>query len=278
MRSIGIIAKTYNFPQLFGNQTLFFEEMTKKASELSIELQFFSPSCNYDDGYLSFIYGKTGWREKTTQCLPNVVYDRFLVTCKADKLAYLKLLNLLKVNGTLFLNPHSLLKLVQDKMRFHDFLESHNIPTLNYSNLERLSVEDFFGLLKLRHRFYLKPNQGLKGKNIFFLERKEKNIYVYEATSHKSIHIFSFDKKSLKYFLDNYRGYFLQPNGKGILYHRCPVDIRVIVQNDGPDKYEITEIGVRVGTYGSRVSNLASGGTAISMEKFRAVRLDFYCP
>jgi len=248
----------------FGKQRFFFEDMVNSTTDLEIDFFFFSPVVNFQ-----VLKSIEGWKYinknwiKATESIPYLIYDRSFSGNENEKIEINNFRNKIKENNFKVLNPVELGFLLDDKTAFHDFLDHANIPTLNY--LKDFEIESFD--FALHQEYYLKPRKGSGGLGIYVL-KKQANGIILKNHLNEQIAIFE-DKygyiKFLKEQID-LKSYFVQPKAQIIPIDQKLYDIRVLVQNDGDDCYNITGMGVRIGQQLSNVSNLMAGGTAWEIE------------
>jgi hypothetical protein len=249
----------------FGKQRFFFEDMVNSSMDLELDFFFFSPVHNILE-----LHSIDGWTFidktwiKVTKPIPHLIYDRTFSGNENEKIEINNFRNKLKENNFKVLNPVELGFLLDDKTAFHDFLKQANIPTLEY-------IKDFnllFSDLALHQEYYLKPKKGSGGLGIYVLKKQENGIIL---KNHLNELVANFeDSNNFSTIIANQfdlNSYFIQPKAQIVPLDQKPYDIRVLVQNDGDDNYNITGMGVRTGQQFSNVSNLMAGGTALDIDK-----------
>ncbi|WP_155752495.1 YheC/YheD family protein [Scytonema sp. UIC 10036] len=116
---------------------------------------------------------------------------------------------------------------------------------------------------------YIKPIRGHGGKNIAIVKQSQYNREsLYLITE-------SCTPVKRKYLLETLKtefkpsSYLLQPKAKVVEVNNSHFDVRAIVQNSGNANYQVTGMGVRIGSKNSWITNINGDGKAISIYELR---------
>ncbi|MDF1695440.1 MAG: YheC/YheD family protein [Saprospiraceae bacterium] len=253
----------------FGMQTYFFEDMVKSMKKWEKNLFFFSP-LTWSEGNpmipgFQFINGV--WVQANST-IPNLIYDRAFSSSVKQKHALNAFRNHLAITDKTLLNPFALANLLNDKVKFHSFLQEKSIATIGtypYSCIKDPLFLDSIHTSQL----YIKPTFGSKGKGIYRLDEKSDSLTLYDNLG-KPREFSTYDEvlDYLDTIIVDKEGYFVQKAVQTALIDGAPFDIRVLVQNYG-DKYEVTGKAVRIGKSASMTSNLNSGGSAMPLSELK---------
>ncbi|MGI6412097.1 MAG: YheC/YheD family protein [Syntrophomonadaceae bacterium] len=245
--------------------------LSKLSKTLNAQVYVFTPtSINWSNlttrGYVYVTTGteKGGWRSSTYP-LPDVVYDRITTRTSESKskiketkkrlmdLPHLRyfnpsFLNKWKVYETLIVNP---------RLRQH-------IP-----ETRQLTVSNFKDLLSKYKTVYVKPSNGSLGKGIIRVSKENggSGYLVYKAGRIKG-HAESeedFMNKTKK--IRAGRPYIVQQGIDLATYNKSAFDVRIIYQKNANGEWQISKKFVRVAPRGSTISNLSSGGRAVTVRK-----------
>src|SRR5258708_1913202 len=119
-KKLGVLAQrnTQSLFEPFGQQTVFFEELTNAAKTLDMEVVFFSPQDLVSSACLAWEHE---WTKQVLSTPPGVVYDRFLPRNPAEWLLLQQTHTELAKSGSSITNPLGLTELLCDKLVFHQF-------------------------------------------------------------------------------------------------------------------------------------------------------------
>ena len=264
---IGIMSVVHEGRPPFGLQTYFFEDMVKSVN-IDPKVMFFFSLLEWEEGKervsgFNFIDNK--WVE-TEDKLPEIIYDRAFSKEEKDKHKLERIRNYLTSRKKKILNPLKLTNLLNDKVKFHEFLLSNKIATLQYFPFSKLTDVDFLENLNTKS-VYVKPIYGSKGEGIYKIEKEDEEMFLL----HHGNLVTPFDSYPplLGLLLDEIPDqdrYFVQEEAQIQKHENAPFDIRVLVQNYG-NEYAVTGKAVRIGRKYSITSNLNSGGYALPIEE-----------
>ena len=129
---IGIMSVVHEGKRPFGMQTYFFEDMVKNAGLKEERYFFFSP-LNWIKGEMQingFRFINKKWIE-VNETIPKIIYDRAFSKDTYQKKYIEKFRSFLDTSNFHILNPFKLADLLNDKVAFHNFMQNHNIATLD---------------------------------------------------------------------------------------------------------------------------------------------------
>lgn len=248
----------------FGKQTQFFEDMVRYYHSPQIRLFFFSPHNWNPSGVVDgLIYENRTWRRQPCY-KPTLVYDRSFSRDAKEKAWLASFRDSLPGQGVTLFNPVSIQELATDKQMCAEWQQSQGFTVLKTSSLAQVlsgNPEDI-------DRLYLKPRSGSRGIGVMKLHRIEGQYRLYS------------DENSFKDFaspasLADYLGpsivsdYIAQEEALLYEFRQVSFDLRLMVQ-DVNGSFALTGEAVRLGNKGSIVSNLSSGGAAISLAELHS--------
>jgi YheC/D like ATP-grasp len=142
---------------------------------------------------------------------------------------------------------------VYNKLKSKKKYSSYLIPSMPLSGFGEVAAS-FLSNQKL----VIKPFSGNKGKNVYFLERKDNSYIVTEGNSSQTYSQNELEVWIHQLLLEN--RYLIQPfilcrTRIGLTY-----DMRIHVQKNGKGEWEINLIYPRISGTGKLVSNVSSGG------------------
>jgi hypothetical protein len=264
-KTVGIAAiEQADWPP-YGKQRFFFEDMVTACQDLAIVFFFFSPKdallSNQIEGWV-FVDGS--WKRQLST-LPRIIYDRaFSAESEERKLLY-DFRQWLKKEQYQVLNPVDLALMLDDKVAFHHYLHQNKIPTLEVLDFESLNNELIFNTNPC---YFIKPISGSGGLGIYVVKKSDS---IWTLKDHLNEDCTPFDNlKELYTHLSsilNPKKYFIQPKANIQNFEDAPIDLRVLIQNHGAGKFQISGMVLRQGQQFSNVSNLQSGGTALAFEE-----------
>lgn len=129
------------------------------------------------------------------------------------------------------------------------------------------AFEDLHHYLNTYQKVVLKPESGLRGKNIYFIERLEADVFQIGFNTKK----WKVPLNELKSFFDDRlkgKNYFLQKYVVSRTPQGDPFDCRVHVEKNGSGRWAIAKIYVRIGIGQSVISNVNQGGGVSDTREF----------
>ncbi|TMW71241.1 YheC/YheD family protein [Alteribacter natronophilus] len=153
----------------------------------------------------------------------------------------------------------------RDKYRMYKVMKQHPELSPHLPDTRKWrGKNEFYQMLSSHKGLVLKPNKGLKGKNIYFVT-KSKNSYWLQYKNWRRrfksrFSLFSHLDKRIgnKRYIIQKRIYTAEVKGR-------PFDIRVIVQlNPKSKKWKVTGYKVRVAGKGMLITNANAGGKVVS--------------
>ncbi len=249
----------------FGKQVFFFEDMMDSFKGRKFDVFFFSP-LEWQKGRSKLGGYKLIGKEwvKVKEQIPDIIYDRAFSKDNFQKSHIGNCRDFLAKSKRTILNPFGLVSILNNKVKFHQFLMDKNIPTLECYDFSVLENPSFFDSTPI-NRFYVKPTFGSKGEGIFVIEKQREQYILYDNIGKgKTYKSYTWLLKKLKSLIDTPDRYFVQLEAQINRYKDSPFDIRVLVQNYGDD-YKVTGLGARIGIKKSMTSNLNAGGLALPL-------------
>lgn len=247
----------------FGKSNFFFEEMLNSFPDREFEVFFFSP-LSWSDGKKSiegnkFVNGK--WISAEEE-IPDIIYDLANSKHIENKDAIIRCRAYLRSSGKRMLNPFGLSKLLRDKVAFHKFLLSHNIPTLDCFPVAELRQRMEKAVFKGK-RFFLKPTYGENGKGIFVIEQQKNQFNLFDNLGQaQTFSSYGKLRAEISDLVENPAQYFIQEEADIIRYDGLTFDFRAFAQNDG-HQFRLTGLGARTGRKQAMTANLKTGGKAL---------------
>ncbi len=244
----------------FGKQTQFFEDMVRYYSIPQVQLLFFTPYVWDDDTNIlsGLIFQNESWLPYTAQ-KPTLVYDRSFSRDTKEKIWLHDFRNSLDDQGVTLFNPVSIQELATDKQMCTEWQQSHGFTTLKTSPLSQVLSGKPEGI----NRLYLKPRSGSRGIGVMKLHRIEGTYRLY-SDQHNFKDFPSIASLTEHLGTSTVTDYIAQEEANLYEFRQVPFDLRLMVQ-DVNGSFSVTGEAVRLGNKGSIVSNLSSGGAAISL-------------
>jgi hypothetical protein len=269
--TVGIVAREYDDATLpFGVQTIFFEDMIKESQDISVEVVVFSPN-GWHEGEFEvngFIFRDKTWLS-TRVSIPEIIYDRFISNSSEDKENIIALRSFLSKNNFRLTTPFELVNLFNNKIKFCNFLYKNNLPTLESILIKDASEDVIKKFIAYNNCIYIKPVSGLKGKDISIVKKHINGQAILHLTAEYCIQVPSNELLNLLKARFDQDTFLLQPKAKVIDFDYSLFDVRVIVQNQGNANYEVTGMGVRVGSRNAWVTNMNYDAKAMSIYELK---------
>ena len=257
MGTICIIANHYkDTKKLFGAQTGFFEELSTIARRdghqiFVVDINRFSERGHPITGY-TFDLNHNCW--KYTNCeMPFVFYDRYF-PAKEDHIDHRPYPEITGKHFPVF-NPLKATRIMNDKYESVRFLEQ---SAVSFPETELIDSKVYSSrLLNTKNRFVIKPRFGMKGRGIYFAERRGVSLEL--NITGELIKIDQLQERFNGYVIQERIDTLLSSNGKS-------ADFRVLLQKkDG--KLRVVGSYARTGDKNLPL-NLASGGRIVSVEEW----------
>jgi glutathione synthase/RimK-type ligase-like ATP-grasp enzyme len=262
--TLGIIAiEQTDFPP-YGKQRFFFEDMVNAAADLELNFFFFSPFEIYKNEIEGWVFENGNW-ERQKQERPDFIYDRAFSALETERKELADYRQFLKDESLKVLNPVDMALLCDDKAAFHHFLQERKLPTLEVLHFKAIESEKLF---ESQQCYFIKPMSGSGGLGIYVVKKTKAGLVLNNHLNDESRHfeslplLIAFLSEKIKS-----EQYFIQPKAKIFDFENAPIDLRVLIQNQGGSTYQISGMALRQGQAGSNVSNLQSGGTALAFEE-----------
>lgn len=214
-----------------------------------------------EDGY--------GHWERSPMPPPDVVYDQ-IYNRIAERRYLPDRTRLKKLTKGKYFNPCYL-----NKFTVHNNLKKVAEVRDHLPQSKLLKKPEDIGSMLTSHRvLYIKPVTGSLGRGILRVTR-ESGRFVFKTRGGRVGHALSINNLYSKIRgIIGKKVYIVQQGINLIPYEGKVVDIRALMQKNGEGVWSITKVYARVGPKGNITSNLASGGTAHSLNKVMAGHFD----
>lgn len=244
-------------------------EIAKRAGSFGLTVFRFCPADIQPGTALlkGFVYEQDEWKP-SLQPLPAFIYDRCFYS-KGDRSAKSRpIAEWLKNRpDTVFLG-----KGLPDKWAVHQAIMKDSTLSFYLPDTAQIdTAKDILPLLFRERQCMLKPVKGAQGRGIIALSLSGKTIEaVYHNGANKKTKGFSsieeFEIWMNLFLKQSTSPYLIQPLLQLTDRSRYPFDIRILMQKDGSGNWAERGRGIRRGYQGSFISNLGSGGEALSYE------------
>lgn len=243
----------------FGEQTGFIKQLLLVAERCGLSACAFGPQQVDARGRVlrPYRWRDGAWRSGVAT-RPHLVYDRFFLH-RPQPQTLRRYRSLLRRRPWPFLNPT-----LPDKWTVHRVLAGHAgaaawlPPTARY-----LGPKQVADRLRRERALVVKPVRGMKGRGLYFLERRGNDVFIDNGRGTRVIiargRLAAWCRARLS------RESILQPCLALVDRQGRPFDIRALVQRDGSGRLSVTGAAVRLGRPGRRVANLHQGGRALSL-------------
>lgn len=198
--------------------------------------------------------------------LPDVVYDR-IASRKGEARQLIKETKkkLMELPYLKYFNPFFL-----NKWQVHQMLENNFRLKPHLPETKPLTTENLEEMLSKYKTLYLKPSNGSLGLGIIKVTRDERGVLRYVVHRRKRMRSQADSATQLMKKTRSFRSgkpYIVQQGIPLATYRGSPFDLRIIYQKNRHGQWQIGKKFVRVAARGSVVSNLSSGGRAVSSKK-----------
>jgi len=246
---LGVVANTnYSHPSMpFGGKTQSYQNLTRQALSLSVDVVFFSP-VGWEVGSTEvdgFWFDGVCWQPRRV-VIPSVIYDRFFSN-KSNRALIKGFRDFLQVRGCKLLTPYELTRLTGNKHKFTQLLVQLDIPCLESYSLKNVSEKKIRALLSLNQMLYLKPIRGTKAKGIVVVEQLASDLFLLHSDAAPTVGLKSRSLSDALRSQAQFKGYIVQPRADALTVGAQPFYIRVLVQNPGDGRYAVVEMLVRLG-------------------------------
>jgi len=260
---------------LFGIMTLnmesenaYINEMANRAESLEMEIFRFIPSDinphNLQVKGVKFDSKTTSWLECTSP-IPTIIYDRCFYGEDEHSKQCLSIVTWLKSRKDITFLGYGL----PNKWELYQTLKTTKLASYLPSTQAVSDVESVLTELTLKKKIILKPINGSQGYGIYYLKKNEKTIHVKTEKQKRIIsRIFPNETRLIHWLklLLKQRSYLLQPYLELSNKDHKPFDIRILLQKNVSGVWGEQGRGIRMGTTGGILSNLAAGGNAINFK------------
>ncbi|WP_245208949.1 YheC/YheD family endospore coat-associated protein [Gottfriedia endophytica] len=247
------------------------QHMAKAAAKQGIEFVQFTPFNIQPTTELilgwKYIPSKDEW-EKTTFEMPQFIYDRCFYSPSTKSKQARPIVEWLKNKKDVTFLGYGL----PNKWETYQALVTDNAlkPYLPKTK-KLLHLAVFFEELRKTRKLVLKPMNGSRGINIFFVTL---NAYSITVVTQKFNEIDEQQFKNREEFFEwlhplvDSRNYIYQPYLNLTTEQNMPQDLRVLLQKNEEGNWHVAGKGIRVGQKDSVISNLSGGSSIIPFEEW----------
>jgi len=252
----------------FGKPIFFFEDMERSFPERDFQVFYFSP-LNWQANKIiqGYIFRNQKWIPAQAP-LPQIIYPRATGGDVKAREVNQKFEDFLIEKNIKTLNPIPLRRLCKNKVEFSNFLKKHK--TLQFKSY---NLQDFLDNINSfqNQSFYLKDIKSSQGKNIYKINLNQNNEILFQGNEENQS--FKSKKSFTKYLKQNFNleDFFVQEEAQIHLIDNRVWDIRVLLQNNAENNYQITGTTIRLGQEKSITSNLNTGGEILSLNEINDI-------
>ncbi|WP_273125068.1 YheC/YheD family endospore coat-associated protein [Bacillus weihaiensis] len=223
---------------------------------------FFSPSqVDFNKKEIrGWIYEDGEWCEKTFP-FPDVIYNASSPKTEKQRKIIRKLEDYVPFTSHPIGDKLEVYRKIYDARVFSDYL----IPTFKVTN-----EKSIFSLLSHTSSIVLKPINGSRGRDIFFIKKVDKTYIIFDRTKHVE-----YTESLLLQLLNEMiqkRNYLCQPFIQSFTKNHSTYSIRLHVQKARRGEWELTTIFPTISD-NSFVANLHQSGTTMDINEF--LKLEF---
>ncbi|CAM3429183.1 YheC/YheD family protein [Marinicrinis lubricantis] len=196
--------------------------------------------------------------------LPACIHNRTFFSTKKARIKYKQLLQ-----HTYTFNRNNR----YGKLHIHQLLMLHEGIRPHLPHTEIASLQNIHRFMKLYNHFFLKPNSSSIGRGIWFFRKKGDFWECIQAGSKfRRSQTLRFRKKVPWQIVHAFRTkkHLLQKQLPLAHYEGRPFDFRISVQRDGSGEWQVTGMVGKVAAPSKMVTNLAQGGSALTLEQLLA--------
>lgn len=237
-------------------------ELAKRANEFGFECYRFTPK-NIDPisqivtGY-KFIHSEKEWVQVQFD-IPTILYDRCFYSNDKEAKEYSPIIHWLKSRKDLIFLSHGF----PNKWDVYQCLKlSPSLSPYLPETKKVLSFDDIRPYFINKESFLMKPLFSSQGRGIYVIEPSKDSVSIKTVKQGNLIHkILSFHqaKKWIIQLIKKY-SYLIQPYLSLNNHDSRPFDIRVFLQKDENGNWIERGKCVRIGPFGSFLSNISAGG------------------
>ncbi len=270
---VGIMAEaTRDTLRPFHKQTVFFAQMLEEAAHCGVLAYVFSPSDVKEHRLLlrGSVLKNGRWIQKFFP-FPDVVYPRH----SGYAVHALRIREKMKNRGASFINPPLI-----GKWKTFRILSRYPELKEHIPDTERVqTAQSIHDMLEKWQAVFVKPVNGSQGKNIIRIE-KGKQEYSYQYQMNQKMHRGSASDLRRVFFrlrrVMSGQTHIVQQQIRLLRVENRVADVRVVVQKNRFNHWQVTGKAFRIGYNGSITSNISSGGYAQPVK--RVLNLIFSVP
>ncbi len=250
--------------EIFGGNVANFKRIIKAANKQGISCSIYNVC---PQGMTVYTGSSTEKLVRTDDReLPKVLYNR-IPTRELENKSYVRdMLNQWEQQGHVITNPHFLRK---------DHLSQiwHSHPELVSYVPESRIVENATDILQFAEHtstFYVKPIAGKAGVGILHVALQDQHYEVVEQQKGKRVSYGTLTQRQFEQWVNHRKWkcrYLLQEEAPVKLYHGRRFDLRLLLHKDSLKKFDITGMGVRVGSVSGITTHVPNGGVIAKPQK-----------
>jgi len=252
------------------SENSYINEMAIRAESLGMEVFRFIPSDI--NPHTLFVLGRKfdsathSWIDINAP-IPAIIYDRCFYGEDEHSKQCLPIVTWLKSRNDITFLGYGL----PNKLELYHALKDTPLSSYLPATQAVTEVESVLTELTRKNKIILKPINGSQGYGIYYLKKNEKTIHVKTEKQKRIIsRIFPHEAKLIQWLkhLLKQRNYLLQPYLELSNKEYKPFDIRVLLQKSELGVWGEQGRGIRIGTTGGILSNLAAGGSVINFKEW----------
>ncbi len=261
---VGVMSEMQkNVLRPFRKQTLFFKQLLEEAEKCGILAYIFPPSAFQEGkkGLKGYIFRKNQWITDIFP-FPDVVYPRH----SGYSTYALNIRKKIQMEGAVFINPPLI-----GKWKTTCWLNQYE--DMRQYLPETYKISDFYQIEEMLEKWgavFLKPITGSQGKNIIRVENGKQEYYFQYQIKEKKYRGRARNLGELKAKLQKImqdQPFIVQQQIDLLRVNQCVADVRVVVQKNQYNQWQVTGKAFRIGHRGSITSNISAGGYAQSVSK-----------
>jgi len=261
--TIGILIDPPLMKVLLAEQPIFevpnayYSQITKDEDILFFTLKEIDWKTRSVEGYL-FSDGK--WQKRKSP-IPSVIHNRSLNTRPIWRKGEEKL-----SSYSYLFNQHNR----WDKWETHRFLHQDDLLSIHLPETKPLTRDQLSSFLEKHQVVFLKPRSSSLGMGIYKLSKEDK-MFCLSWVEKNQMKTQEFTGKQLISLLKRKikKPYILQEGIKLKTYKGNPFDLRVAVQRNERNEWQVSGMAAKVAQEGGFLTNIAHGGQAISMKELK---------
>lgn len=253
MSSLGILQASLR------NESLYINQIALAAVKKGIQVYKLTPFSYVEKEKL--VIGKRF--DETTQCwqdqsfsLPKYIYDRFFYPKNRNIYPLIRKRIKYLQKEAIFLG-----KGLPNKWEVYKYLYKHEILKKFLPKTEQFSSHSLAYFFQFTNQLILKPTFSSGGRGIYLVFKEKDRFAIFDGKN-KIHHTVIGSTEDLYHFLRTqlcHENYLVQTL-LSLCENNQPMDVRIVMQKNTPNTWNLIGSGVRVGKKGTFISNLQAGG------------------